>query len=62
MDIWEGSEVAEEEEMPPGKMQTQTTNKLCFIVEQQLLIHIPFSCKINTLIEIIPTRSVYLIY
>lgn len=54
MDIWEGSEVAEEEEMPPGNMQAQTTNQLCFKVEQQLLIQILFSCKTAILIEIIP--------
>lgn len=53
MDIWEGSEVAEEEEMPPGNMQAQT-NQLCFKVEQPLLIQILFSCKTAILIEIIP--------
>lgn len=53
MDIWEGSEVAEKEEMPPGNMQAQTINELCFKVEQQLLIQIPFLCKTAILIEII---------
>lgn len=53
MDIWEGSEVSEEEEMPPGNMQAQTTNELCFKVEQKLLIQILFLCKTAILTEII---------
>lgn len=54
MDIWEGSEVAEEEELPRGNMQAQTTNELCLKFGQQLLIQIPFSCKTAILIEINP--------